>query len=258
MKRKRCLILTQSRSGSNYLLDVLNQHSAVLNHGEVFWPTTLYYRVSRVFEFLHIPMALFLNWVLSSRLLLFIKMVRMNIRGNYPTKKMSKIKVVGVKDFFVKFNHHNLFNWLHQNNDIYIIYLYRNNQLERHISLCNTIESGVFVLKNGKNIHSRKLKINIDYMLKRLELFEKQKEVEQREIGKYTGPKIYINYEEYFKNEESIKMYNKRIFEFLGLEDCIVKVTHRRILPKKLEDKVENIEELVCALKNTKFEEFLR
>ncbi|MDY6992655.1 MAG: hypothetical protein SVR94_08640, partial [Pseudomonadota bacterium] len=103
-----------------------------------------------------------------------------------------------------------------------------------------------------------KIIINID------ELFNyfnnKQQELHQLSelLSKNKVNVLKLTYEDIFQNEESKVKTIESVFDFLGIDRGHISPSNqKKMLPKKLADKIENYQEVINALKKTKYEHFL-
>lgn len=259
----RHIILTSGRSGSNYLANTLNQHKKIVNYGEVLAgmiiPYKFYDKYKKIYRWSVID---YLNYVYSSKTFFYTAQLYSaysHLRKKKPInfKKWRNISQLGTKEFFLNYLDKNAVSFLIEHRELDIIYLYRENRLRRYLS-------GVFLQKTHIVSSEKKLqvsKVHIDPadMMKHLEIMDKEIEDEKNIINQLENRHLLsINYEDYFVDENSILSHNQKIFEFLGVEPILTaKSQHKKILPHRIVDLVENYDEFCACLKNTKYQQYL-
>jgi len=258
----RHIILTSGRSGSNYLTNTLNQHSQIVNYGEVLASMLIPYKFyDRSKKYKNWSVIDYLDYVYNSRTFFYMAQffsMYSHLKKKKPInfKRWEKIKNLGTKDFFLNYDKKNCVDFLIKNEDIAVIYLYRENRLRRYLS-------GVFLRKtriasSEKTLKVQKVKIVPAEMMNYLQILDKEIENEQKIISQLENNRLLsIRYEDYFANEESILTHNQRLFEFLGLEPSPLKSQHKKILPQKMCDIVENYEEFCVCLADTQYQKYL-
>ncbi|MDJ0677522.1 MAG: hypothetical protein QNJ36_19425 [Calothrix sp. MO_167.B42] len=257
------LILTNGRSGSNYLRSLLNQHPQVVNYGEVLGDWTIPYKLRKQLGLGGDSPESYLDYIYSSQVFFYLAQIysaysKITKKEKINFKNINQVATLGIKDFSINFVRKNLEHYLKEREDILVINLFRRNSLKRLISLQSMQLSGVVEVRgNGAKV-KRKVYLPIDNLLPQLEIFEAEKnqqfdllkEIEQKRI-------LNIAYEDYFSSAKSQEQYNHEIFEFLGVPEMKVKSNHSRILPDKVSEKLENYEAVVQTLNGTEYEVYL-
>ncbi|MDM8564089.1 sulfotransferase [Candidatus Halobeggiatoa sp. HSG11] len=258
------IILTSGRSGSNYLTNTLNQHPKIVNYGEILAsmiiPYTLYDRCKR-YKLCNGSVIDYLNYAYTNKKFFYASQIYSaysHFRKKKPInfKTWKKINNLGTKDFFFNYHNKNAVDFLLSNQDIAIIYLYRENMLRRYIS-------GVFLNKNQfasteKNVKIRKVNIDLAKMMTNLNAISKEVADEQNILKQLQNHRlITIKYEDYFADEKSILAQNKQVFEFLDEEPIHLTSKHKKILPHSWRDQIENYDEFCDCLANTEYHQYL-
>jgi len=258
------IILTSGRSGSNYLANTLNLHSQVVNYGEILAsminPYKLYDRCKK-YKLCNYSVNDYLNFAYTSKTFFYSAQFhstyyRFKNKKPKSFKTWKKISTLGTKDFFLNYYKKNALDFLISNEDISIIYLYRDNMLRRYMS-------GMFLKKTGiiyseKDVKIQKIHIDLEEMINYLDIFVKEAENEKIILDKLKNHNlISIKYEDYFKNPESILDHNKQIFDFLGVKPIELTSSHKKILPKGWDEQIENYDEFCACLANTKYQQYL-
>ncbi len=259
---QRHFILTNGRSGSNYLRSLFNQHPQIVNYGEVLGDWTIPYKLHQKFGLGGSSSASYLDYIYNSQVFFYLAQgysaySKILKKEKINFKFIKQVKTLGVKDFSINLRQRNLENYLIEREDILVINLFRRNSLKRLISLTSMERSGVVALRSNdvKAKGSRKLNLPIDNLLPQLKIFESEKN-QQFDLLKQIDSQRILNiaYEDYFSSAESQKQYNQKIFAFLNVSDMKVQSNLTRILPDKLADKIENYQEVAQALHGTEYE----
>jgi hypothetical protein len=155
------------------------------------------------------------------------------------------------------FKNRGFWRGLIENPDIAVIYLYRENLLQRYLSL-QSLKHHNIVATEGASVTLSKMQIDIEDMLIKLDVLSQEVQYEHslvQSLGK--NPMLHISYEESFTNASSLQVMTSQVFEFLGVSPIEQVSSHRKILPKSLEETVENYDELVTALQTTRYAQYL-
>mgnify|MGYP001800029565 CR=1 FL=1 len=260
---QRHLILTNGRSGSNYLKSLLNQHPQVVNYGEVLGDWTIPYNLHKHFGLGCSSYEYYLDYIYSSKVFFYLAQVysgysKIIKKEKINFKNINQIATIGVKDFSINFVSRNIENYLREREDILVINLFRINSLKRLISLQSMKRSGVVMSRSNNEKVKSKLNLPTNNLLQKLEIFEKEKK-QQFSLLSQIDQKMILNiaYEDYFSSAASQENYNHKIFEFLEVAEMNVKSNLTRILPDKISDKLENYEEVAQTLSGTEYETYL-
>lgn len=266
-KMTQYIVLTSGRSGSNYLIDQLNRHPGVYNYGEVLGEWTLPRKT--IGKLLRMGMSYnsYLELFLKSRLVyacvstysFLHRLVTLRDPHYIPWRKLS---AVGIKDFGINFKDLDIDDFLRTHPDIRVINLYRSNALRRFLSVKMLQQSGVVADEgqlNGAKAPNVKRKVFID-----LNTFEQDmhriEEVVQAQMEMIEGVSeerlLNICFEDLMASEDSKADYAKQVFEFLGVETLPVKSTHKRLSAERLQDMIENYDEVYRYCKGTRFEAY--
>ncbi|MEA5443735.1 hypothetical protein VB739_14340 [Cyanobium gracile UHCC 0281] len=265
---KKHFIYTEARSGSNFLVDLFNQHPHLVNYGEVLgdWtkPHKIYHALMR-----KKPDMAYLKLIYSSQLFFYLSQcyyAYQNFRRRKPIrfKCYRQISSVGIKDFHHTLLKYGLLDFFKSNPDLYIIYLYRQNLLKQHLSLEVMRTTRVVsseMTQDGKTVsQARSARIWVDPSDVLAVLANAEKEVLQREdILSHvdSGHLLRISYEDLFASPESQAQFRRQAFEFLGVEPIAVTSRQRKLSSDNLQDLIENYDELHQGLINTPYAKYL-
>lgn len=255
MSVQKFIILTNARSGSNYLVDTLNQHPEIINYSEVLGEWTGKRKLKKLMFWLKNDEE-YLNFILSSSSFQFLFQIfyKLKYKKNYTIKKKNRLKLLGIKEFVKNFDRLQIIDWLFKN-ELKVIHLYRENQLKVCLSVLALRETGL-ALSGKKLTKQKKLSVDCNELLEMLERHEQGKE-RQLEVARLIDKKnLYeLSYEELFSENRSTIV--KDIFLFLNVDPIQVKEQQKKILPTILADIVENHEEVRNTLTGTEFEKYL-
>ncbi|MEL7034602.1 MAG: hypothetical protein AAFO04_03125 [Cyanobacteria bacterium J06592_8] len=259
-------IFTGSRSGSNYLVNLLNTHPQITNYGEVLGKWTLLYN-------LHCKIGLggkstldYLNYIYTDQLFFtaaqfYNSIARLQKRQPLNFKHWNQVKTIGIKDFYMNLSGDKSYLWsfFKDDDEMLIINLYRENLLKKHISLLKMSTTKIISSQdlNSKNQPSKfyvnshelleTLKRSHTMLQKRMELLEA---LPNRRV-------LHVRYEDLFTSASSQSYYRDLIFKFLGVEPIQAQSHHKKLLSKDLSDTIENYDEVYDTLKNTQFAHYL-
>ncbi|MEA5473890.1 hypothetical protein VB716_06605 [Synechococcus sp. CCY9201] len=265
---KKHFIYTEARSGSNFLVDLFNQHPRLVNYGEVLGDWTKPHKIYRALTN-KAPTMAYLDFIYSSRIFYYLSQVyyayqNFRRRKSVHFKWYSQVSSIGIKDFHHTLLKYNLLDFFRLHPDLYIIYLYRQNILKQHISLEVMRTTRVVsseMTQDGKIVDRAKtarIHVNISEVL--AVLANAEEEVQQREhlLSHVDSDHLLrISYEELFDSQESQARFRRQAFEFLGVDPIDVTSRQRKLSSDNLHDLIENYEELHQALINTPYARYL-
>lgn len=250
------MILTNGRSGSNYLVDVINQHPALYNYGEVLGPWSKKRKLKKIFMLR--TEEDYLRFILQNRPFFYLSQIFYYFKNRklFEYKNASSVTLVGIKDFGINIQRCNLQNWLIENKELKVIHLYRENQLERYVSLVAMKNTGLVSTQSGTS--TSKVLVDCHDLLRTLEIYETEMDFQFKLANALEDSRlISISYENLFMGDNRAEVVGD-VFDFLGVEKIPIRDRHQRILSSEISEKVENYSELLGALKGTKFEKYLR
>lgn len=218
---QKFVIITRSRTGSNYLVSLINSHNDI----------DVYKTIFRTLE----------------------KKTTKQIWSQTFAKKR-KVNAVGFKLFYYHpedSSDKSIWNYLIEDKSIKIIHLTRDNILRTHISRLIAGKNQLWVNDSGKdvNLADRKVKVNIDEFLQDVEVTTKyQYEVEEKFSN---HDLIHIRYEDLIQNK-STKM--SEIFAFLSVKPLKTTSDLTKQNSESISEIVSNFDELSQKLKYSELE----
>jgi hypothetical protein len=260
---QRHLILTNGRSGSNYLVNVLNSHPQLTNYGEVLGNWILPYKLHKNFKLGGDSPVDYLHYIYSSKTFFYFAQIYSALsrlkKGKHPRfKEWSQVQSIGIKDFTINIKKRQLQPFFQNQDDLLVINLYRENTLKRVLSRFLMKQTGTVKLDNHAKQTRSKLAIPLDVVIRDLEIFEQETQ-EQFELVSLLPSEnvLHVRYEDLFESEQSQNDYRDQIFEFLNVKPLTVQSSHRKILSDDLSSIISNYQELCEALERTRFSKYL-
>ena len=242
---RKFIVLTTARSGSNFLLGMLNSHSQVIVFGELFrdkksigWDIEPY------------------NSVLQSNRLKItaqndpVSFLKKNVFINFSPSK----KAVGFKIFYYHAQdeqRHLLWNFIQESKDFYIIHLKRKNKLRTLLSLKKAFKTNIW--KNTQGIQEEQFAISLDYEECLGNFIWSENIQKQYDDFFEKHCKINVIYEELAQNTEKEMVHIQR---FLGLDYEICKLLTKKQSTQPLSQAISNYSELKIKFKGTRWEAF--
>jgi LPS sulfotransferase NodH len=264
---KRHLVLTNGRSGSNYLVNLLNSHPHIINYGEVLGDWILPYKLHKRFKLGGDSATEYLQYIYSSQTFFYLAQAYSTIarvRKQKPPrfKQWKHIQSIGIKDFSINFQKRQLRSLFQEQSDLLVINLYRENALKRVFSRFVMRQTGTIKVEkraeNNQASSREKVYIPLDTVMHDLEVFERETHEQFQLIAAMPQQNVLnIRYEDLFESEQTQNYYRDRIFEFLNVEPLSVTSSHRKILSDDLSTVISNYEELTRAIEQTSFSKYL-
>jgi len=251
-------ILTIGRSGSNSLVDALNQHPNVLNYGEVLgdWNTIrrVYKRLpgapcdeAYLHALLHNPMvARGLN---SYRNVSYLRRGRPDGR-----KSFRRIRSIGVKEFSLNLRRKGLMDFLANRPHIKVIGLRRVDLLDRFISWQMLKATGVVARDVADKTKARRIRLDPESLMEDLSSVQQENQ-ELAAILSTLPPdqKLQISYDAFYGSPEQTEAILQDTYRFLDLPSYSPILRMRKILEGSPLDRIENIDECRSLVQGTPF-----
>ncbi|MUL39022.1 Stf0 family sulfotransferase [Gloeocapsopsis dulcis] len=249
------ILVTTQRSGSTWVIDMLNSHPEIAAYGElflnngkgtpawcgekdiVFW-NTYFENIKFPGKKIIKPLFIFnyLNQVYSQKY--FIKSVGFKLMY----QQMSKYRY-GLLAYI-------LFN------KVSIIHLIRANHLDVILSQSAACVRGVYHSRDRENIEDVKINLDTLELVDRLKQQEKQICKAKNWYSNLGLPYMEVTYEDLATNKST---FNK-ILDFIGIEHQAMKLSSslKKINPKSHAELIANYESVKATLQATHFYQFLR
>lgn len=222
---RRFVIVAQARTGSTLLGDLLRSHEMIDCDGELF----LHWR-----------------WLPEQYILSRMKLTNKPVYGF----KLLTYQPEGVLGFS---SLSPIIDWL-ESNDFRMIYLRRDNVLRHALSQLNA-RVNQFSQRGESHLERRRLLIDRDA------IFHWMKVVTSRRIMDESIMKdrkfLDIRYERDLEDSKNWQALFLRIDEFLEVKSHLPNSSFKKVTPGRLEELVENFQELCEMLAGTEFEKYL-
>jgi len=212
------VVVTRSRTGSNLLMSLLNDHKDIRTYGERFnrlkgRSTGLIY--NKIF-----PKKATVNWV-------------------------------GFKLFYyhpLDSDDKTIWDKIKNDRDVKIIHLRRENLLRVYISRIIAGKSNTWLKRTKSNVkvETKRIEINVEDLVK--DIHRTNQYIEETNKLFQNHSVLNLTFEELVNNKESII---NNVFSFLNVSPMLVKSTLKRQNSESIEDLVSNYNELYSKLENT-------
>lgn len=247
---KKFVIISRQRSGSTVLVRSLDQHKQIFCAGEIFLNSKKTFHNELNFPAVNIvskskEIFLIINY--------FFGLIRVNsyLNNFFNRPEINGFDTVGFK---LMINQIKLYpmtlKWI-KKNELKKIILIRENPLEILVSYIRIkkIRKPHLDLKN--HLETEKVFIETRNILKKLEKIER----ENQKLLKLSNQdnSLLIYYEEIFKWDDLMK----KIYQFLEVDYQTIQPVLKKISKNSIQENVENYNELVKALENSKYRTYL-
>lgn len=257
------MILTLGRSGSNTLVDLLNQHPQVLNINEVMetWtpPRKLRDRLglyrNRTADYLD---AMTRPSVVL-RFMLGVRNLGRLIRGKpHEIKPLRRIRTIGIKDFALFLDKEGLRDWPLQQTDLKIIGLRRRDVLARVLSWQMLDKTGVVASRGEHHGQDRAITLDPAEFLRALEVVEAENRLLSEMLAALPADRVFvIDYEDFFQDAETRQAILAELFSFLGVDPWTSEIRMKKIISVPPAEMIRNRDACAAGLIGTRFEGLL-
>jgi len=162
-----------------------------------------------------------------------------------------------LKPYHLERQHLNLKKWMVKldRNGWKIIHLQRRNVFLQAISFLIAKQRNQWKDRLDNPLKGSKFYINSDKLIKEIQkrescLVRENKALEQLHY-------ITITYEDDLLKAEQHQKTAERVFEYLGVDSVSVKTKYKRTTSDNMSDFIENYEEIVSVISQTKYEKFM-
>ena len=225
---KRFIILAEGRSGSTLLVSLLNSSSQIYCDGEILNRSPVL--LPRLF--IDMQASCCQTSVYGFKLL------------DYQLEKVQNVK--NPEQFLLKL----------YESGYKFIYLTRCNRIYHALSQINALQKNKFHHRLGDGeLEYRQIKVDIHKLIDTMDVTEA---TTKRFKSFFTQvPHLSLTYENNLQEGTSHQTTADQVFSFLGIPSTAVTVNLVKLMPSSLPDMIENYEELVKAVKVTKYAHFL-
>ena len=260
-EKTRFIVLTNGRSGSNFLVNALNQHPELVNYGEVLGDWTAPWRSRRWLGVARdddpASIARYLDGFFTSRARFYAAQVisAKDRRGRNEAvrfKRWRDVKAIGVKEFQLLFDQRKLGDYLASRADIRVIGLTRSDPVRRYLSRSLLQRTGQAAARSSEKAVVAKIRLDADEFFKGVGVVaEENKRLSEVLAAIDDDRKFVVDYDEYFADSASMTGYNDAMFRLLALSPVPTAGEHRKLNTRSLRDTIENYDELLARARDT-------
>ncbi len=268
------VIFTNGRSGSNFLVDALNQHPQLCNYGEVLGFYMPSMKLHERFGYGGKTVEAYLDFILSSRrhfetAQLYSAVSRLR-RGQSPRRKRwSEVTSIGVKDFAIRFAERGVEHYLESRPETKVVSLNRENTFRRAVSITSLRRTGVVAVNTSLNSATdtpaedssrppRQFEVDVGDFLDLMQTLESEKEQQLAMVDALDPQRcLRLTYEQMFASPEDGQRLVGEVCTFLGVEPRVFEVNHRQIVPADIRETILNYDTLQETLVEAGFSSYL-
>lgn len=258
-------LLTNGRSGSNYFVQLLNQHPNIVNYGEVLGKWTLGGKFIRPLFRAGSGDEGYLDWMYESEAAFFAGQIcsfAARRRSGKPVhyRRRADIASIGVKEFTVNLSRFGLDAYLDERPGMRLVTLVRENALERLVSAKLLELTGAVARTKEARAAAPDWRIALDpeTLVDDLKVIEAENAAVRAVAARHHGPVFRLTYESFFSAapEEQGRLVD-RLLAFLGVEPARLASEHRKLRRASLRRTVSNYNEIAERLVGSRFEAHL-
>lgn len=257
------VIFTNGRSGSNFLVDSLNQHPHICNYGEVLGSYMPSMKLHRWFRYGGWSIESYLDFVSESRVHFelaqrYSRRARRRRGDVERDKAWTNMSTLGFKDLGIRFSQHDLDDYLLRRPDLKVINLYRQNTLRRAISLLALTSTGQVLQRQVDAPVRTKLHADPDDVLSLMAIMERETERQKILVEQLPPERVYtVSYEQLFESAEATRRHLRGMFDLLDVAPIHIMTRQVRILSHDLRESVSNFDDVARAVAATRYESYL-
>ncbi len=248
------VVFTNGRSGSNFLVESLNQHAQLCNYGEVLGSYMPSRKLHDKLGYGGRTVEAYLDFVLRSKLhyrlaqgYSAVSRRRQGLPGRY--KKWADLKSVGVKDFGIRFETDDLGDFFRDRPQIRVISLVRDNTLRRAVSITALRATGTVAVSQAGSAEAAALSVSVPEFMARMDALEKEKHEQLAMVeALQPGQWIHLTYEDLFSSAAARDSHMDEIFRFLGVAPITITERFHKIVSNDLAAAIENWDEVREAI----------
>ncbi|HEX5461216.1 MAG TPA: hypothetical protein VFX20_14735 [Steroidobacteraceae bacterium] len=241
------LILSLGRSGSNLLVDLINQHPGLLNYGEVLGDWIPMRRLQRRIGIFRNDDASWLDFLLKNRMPFYgaqaVRAVHQFRRGDRPEIKSRRTTTsLGIKESSLNLQRLGIGNYLSERPWIKVIALRRLSTLDRTISSLMLRETGV-VAAHKRDAGTRRAAVVIEpaRFVRMLNAVAEENAELDRMTAALPSQRVHrITYEQAFTDPEALPERMNELYRFLDVDCFEPQIRTRKILPRDPAEVIAN------------------
>ena len=258
------MILSLGRSGSNTLLDLVNQHPEVLNMGEVLGPWTQMRKLRERVGLWRGDNGRYLDGVTTSPLFRRAFLARRNLSRfragrRQEMKRHARLRTVGLKDFSLIMAQEGVRHWLCERPDVRVIGLVRDDVLDRLMSSEILRATRLVKSRDGRQ-HDRNQAITIDpeKIFAMMDVIDRENRELADMLTELPPDRVRIvRYDEFYRDEATRRRIMGKIFAFLGVRLFETEIRMKKLITVPAAEMIANRAECAAVLRGTRFEGML-
>lgn len=237
MVRGKHMVFTLGRSGSNTLVDLLNQNPAILNVGEVLGEWMTLRRLQQKYGPCRNDDTAWLDAVLGNRWLLrglngYRNLTRYRAGTPHEAKALRRIRSVGFKEFSLNFDRLGIGDYPERRPEVLVIGLTRRNVIDRMISTLALEQTGVVQAHAGAGRPAApKLRLDPGEALRRLDAVAEENERLEERLNRIDPARLFrIDYGDFTAGNEALIARVRKVYAFLGVPDHQPRIRTAKII----------------------------
>jgi len=256
------IILTLGRSGSNTLVDLLNQNAEILNYGEVLGPWNQIRRLRYLISGGSGREERYVDSLLRSATVagaanLTRTARKIRHRAFDDIKRLREVRTVGFKEFLLNILKMGLAEHLLSQPDIRFIGLTRSNPLERLVSTLRLGETREVLSRESGGARSVSLTIDAPGLVPQLDIMQREVDDLEDLLAQVPSERKYVlDYSEFYSNPEVTIGHMRNIYDFLGVTPSTPRVRMTKITQRPMAEVISNYDECRRATAGTRFERY--
>lgn len=258
--RQKHVILTLGRSGSNSLVDMINQSPNVLNYGEVLGEWNQLRKMQLRLGLFRGDDHAYLDALLTSNAFFHATNLRRSttmLAAGKPSeiKSPRNISTIGFKEFSLNFRRYQVTDFLEKRPDIRVIGLLRRNVLARMISNEMLSATGVVSSRSSQKAPGRpKLRLDPEKVLTKLAIIEAEN-LDLDALLERVEPdrRLTLSYEELYSHPDNTMAAMRDVYGFLDVPTAQTRMRMSKLSSKDPLDSLENAGEIRERIEGTRF-----
>lgn len=257
-------ILSLGRSGSNQLVDLINQHPKLLNYGEVLGEWIAMRRLQRRIGIFRNNDAGWLDFLLKSRMPFYgaqaVRAVHQVQRRDRPEIKPRRtVASLGVKESTLNLYRFGIGNYLFERPWLKVISLRRLSALDRTISSLMLHDTGVWLAhKHGPDTRRAPVAIEPARFVRTLKAVAEENAELDRITAALPSERVHrMSYEETFTDPEALPKRIDELYRFLEVDCFEPRIRMRKILPRNPAEVIANFSDCRDAAMSAGLERLL-
>ena len=261
--RNTHIILTLGRSGSNTLVDMLNQNPAILNFGEVLGDWTQIRQLQQRLRLYRDNDRAYLTALLQDKRVLWAANTFRNatkLAKGKPgeCKRLARVESVGFKEFSLNLTRRDLQDFPTDLTDLKVIGLSRRNVIERMISNEFLVATGIVLSRGDDAAPQRQLYLDPADVIAKLDVIEQENHDLEKMLTTLPEHRVFrLDYDALYSQPDKIAETMEKLHGFLGVRHHAPQIRMKKIGRKHPLASLTNGPEIAETLAGTRFQKWL-